>query len=467
MSEKKSSMSVSQILAYTCGGIFVTMTCLGDQFGLFFMGDIAGVNVAAAGSILSIATIVGSFMDPIVGGLADRTNTRFGKYRPWLIFGGLVMAITMMMRFAPVTGLSGNGQIIFYGAATLLFVVSFATVCVPWQGMISSITMDYNSRNILVAARAISGACIGNLIPMIIMGSIEKLGGGIDGWFKFVVIVMSMGYGAVLFCQWGVRDLDRPQVTVTDGGKKELKKEKIRFADILSVLKSKPVLFLALAMVLNNGIFTLGTVVEMHFYKYILQDVSVLAKAAAVTLPITIICSFLLPVVLAKIDKRTVIIAAAALNALKPIYIILCRDSLSVNVIIALVLCQRVGLQFFQYSLYALVPDCVDYTKWKTGVGAAVLISSIVSFSQRFSRAIGQGVAGWLLHLAGYVETAEIQSEGALSAIVNMSGIIQFVGLLLVVLPIIFFPISRKKGDQIREELRLREEAEEAAAGNA
>jgi len=468
MSKKNGSMGIGQIIAYTFGGMFVTMSCIGDQFGLFFMTDIAGVNAAAAGSILSVATIVGSFMDPIVGGLVDNTHTRMGKYRPWLIIGGVAMAILMMLRFTtcPIEG--DTGKVIFYGAVTLLFVMSFSAVCVPWQGMISDITMDYNSRNILVAARAISGACVGNVIPMIIMQSIEKLGGGIGGWTKFVVIAMSMGYCAVLFCQWGVRDLDRPTEKpakkVSASGKEPAeKKEGFNLSSILGVLKSKPVLFLTLAMVLNNGIFTLGTVVEMHFYKYILNDLSVLAKAAAVTLPITIICSFLLPFVLAKIDKRTVIIAAAALNAVKPLYIMLCHDSLNTNVVIALVLLQRVGLQFFQYSLYALVPDCVDFTKWKFNLSAAALISSIVSFGQRFSRALGQGVAGWLLGLAGYVQNSDVQCQSALDAIINMSGIIQVVGLVLVVLPIIFFPISRKLGDQIREELQSGKKSGETA----
>lgn len=458
MSKKSSSMSIGQIIAYTFGGVFVTMSCIGDQFGLFFMTDFAGVNPGAAGSILAVATIVGSFMDPIVGGLVDQTNTKIGRYRPWLIIGGLVMALTMMMRFTPAPVDSDSGRVIFYGLATLLFVMSFSAVCVPWQGMIASITMDYNSRNILVAARAISGACVGNIIPMIIFKSIDMLGGGLNGWWKFVIIAMSMGYCAVLFCQWGVRELDRPQTVVVSDGAEKVKKEKFSFAAVAKVLKSRPVLFLSLAMILNNGIFTLGTVVEMHFYKYILQDVSVLAKAAAVTLPITIICSFLLPFVLAKVDKRTVIVIAAVLNAVKPLYIIFFAGSLNTNVIIALVLLQRVGLQFFQYSLYALVPDCVDFTQWTTGVNAAALISSIVSFSQRFSRAVGQGIAGWLLGLAGYVQNADVQPESALNAITNMSGIIQAAGLVLVVLPIIFFPISRKKSDEIRAELMKKEE---------
>lgn len=210
MSKKSGSMSIGQIIAYTFGGVFVTMSCIGDQFGLFFMTDFAGVKAGAAGSILAVATIVGSFMDPIVGGLVDQTNTKIGRYRPWLIIGGLVMALTMMMRFTPALVDSDSGRVIFYGLATLLFVMSFSAVCVPWQGMISSITMDYNSRNILVAARAISGACVGNIIPMIIFKSIDMLGGGVSGWWKFVIIAMSMGYCAVLFCQWGVRELDKP-----------------------------------------------------------------------------------------------------------------------------------------------------------------------------------------------------------------------------------------------------------------
>lgn len=451
----KSKTTWGTILAYGLGGVLINMTIMGNEYGFFFLSDIAKVDAGAVGIILSITGILGAIMDPVVGNWADGTNTRFGKYRPFLIFGGLATAILLILEFT-VPPFKGTPLVLYYGFIMIAFQITFAATVVPWQGMMSVLSTDYNARNRLLTSRTVIGGLVGSLLGILLNPGVAALGGGAAGWQRFAMCGMAIGLVCMFICQNSMKEIDKPGALQGSGEKKPL------FSALFGMMKSKPVMCLALAMLINSIFITVGSQVSMHYYEHILHDSTVLMKTSGWTLPVTVGCSLVMPFILRKIDKRLLVAIGTVLHMIKPVVIMIGGLSVTPDMVVWLTVLQRAGSSFYGGALYALIPDCVDYNRWKTGVGAAALVSATATFAQKLGRSLGSAVAGGLLSISGYT-AGEVITDASVTAILNMNGIYQVIGFALTFIPILVFPITRKKGDQIRAELSERDAAEEKA----
>lgn len=445
---KKSTISWSTIISYGIGGVLINMTLMSQEFGFYFFSDIAKVPAKALGNILFITTLIGAIMDPIVGNWADNTETRFGKYRPFLIFGGIGTAVLLVMQFT-VVPFGDTGKILYYGLVLVAFYIIFAATVVPWQGMMSVLSDDYNDRNRLLTSRTVIGGLVGSAIGIVLLPGVEALGGGSVGWQRFAMCGMGVGLVCMYFCQRSMKAVDHPG-SFPAGEKRPV------FTALFTMLKNKPVMCVALAMLLNQVFISIGAQVSMHYYEHVLHDTSVLSKTSALGLPINIICSMVTPFILRKIDKRVLVTTGTILHAIRPLVILIGGTSVTPNMVVILTVIQRIGSAFYGGALYSLIPDCVDFNRWQTGVGAAALVSATITFAQKLGRSLGSASAGWLLAGSGYV-AGEAITDSITGAILNMNGLYQVIGFALTAVPILLFPISRKRGDEIRAELARRD----------
>lgn len=441
-------LSVYEIAAYGIGGIAINMTALGDQFGLYYLTNVAMLPAGIVGTIMLLTTIFDAVNDPVIGGLEDQFNSRMGKYRPFMLFGGIFMAICMTLRFtSPNFGLTG--KIIYFTLVLMGYSIGFTACCVPWQSMMSLLSKDYQERNILLTVRSISGAVMGAVLGAIVLPSVERFGGGAAGWQKFVMLICVISIFCILICQHGMKRVDYQGSIPTPPKQPLLRK-------MLSLAKNKPVVCVALAISLATAVQTLGSVCLMHYYEYILEDTSVLRVVSVWSLPIGIICPFLLPMILNKIEKKQLLLIGFAISMIRPCAIVLFGASLSIPAAVALILISRVGTSFFGSAIYAWIPECVDWTTWKEGASSAALISSTITFMQKVGRAAGQGLAGIFLEIAGFSAAAGITARAS-QEILRINGIYSVIGLVIAVIPIYLFPISKAKSKEIQDILLARE----------
>ena len=199
----------------------------------------------------------------------------------------------------------------------------------------------------------------------------------------------------------------------------------------------------------------------MHYYQYVLGDVSVLSRISAFSLPISIICPLILPLILQKVDKKQLLFAGFVISMVKPAMIAILGKDITIDTAVVLILISRVGTSFFGSALFAWIPECVDWTTWKEGVSQAALISAMVTFLQKVGRALGQGIAGMCLGIAGFDAELGVTSR-AVAEIIRINGLYQMIGLVIALIPILLFPITREKGDEIRKQLLAREAAQNA-----
>ncbi|MDL2258799.1 MFS transporter [Eubacteriales bacterium OttesenSCG-928-K08] len=444
----KGKLGFKEYAAYVCGFIMLNISQLADQYGLFFMTDVAKFSSAAAGTILMVTSTIAAFIDPIIGNYVDQTESRWGKYRPYVMFAPIVVALMLVLRFS-APGFSQGGLTVFYSIAIGIFVIAMAFCSVPLSAFRTVLSDDYNDRNTLLSLSSLSSAAVGNILGIVCLSTVALFGGGERGWFWFAACCAVLMVICAQVCQMGVRHIDAP-------GKIATPPKKPLVTALFRMFKNKPVMCVGFAMFLSTFVTMIANNVAIHYYTHVLHDPSVLARTSAYGLPVQIISLLSLPFILRKISKRTLLFIGFGVSMIKPIVIMLFGATLSPDTVVLLIILSRVGGSFFTPAITSLIPECVDWTNLKEGAGAAALIGATISFLQKMGRSVASGVAGGLLAFAGYTVGAEI-TQSAVTAILNMNGIYQAIGLCLALVPILLFPINKQKGEELRAALRERD----------
>lgn len=449
MKKEKGTLSYYEIFAYGTGGIFINLAGVGDQFGMYFLTNVALLPSAVVGIMMMITTCFDAVNDPIIGSMADQNATRIGKYRPFLIFGGLLTGLISVLRFTnPDIGQSG--KIVYYMVLMLLYSVGFTACSIPWQAMMSVLSPNYNERNVLLSVRSISGNVTGMAVNAVILVAVASLGGAESGgWWKFMAIAWVFACPFIFICQHGMRRVDH-QGSIPNPPKQQF------FRRVGHVLRHKPVLYLCLAIAISSLIISMSSISEMYYYEYVVGDVYILTKTSVASFPITIGCAFLLPFILKVIDKRYMILIAFGISLIKPICIMAFGANIPMSGVVALIVISRAGTAFLSASIYAWVPECVDYTNWKDGITCAGLITAATTFMMKLGRAGGQSLTGWLMAYAGF-DATKVVTEQVIGQILHINGLYSVIGFCLTIVPILLFPISRQKANHIREELTHRD----------
>lgn len=449
MKKETRTLSNAEILSYAAGGIFINLAGACDQFGMYFMTNVAMLPAEIVGIMLMCGTVFDAVNDPIIGTMADRNQSRMGKYRPFLILGGLLLCAVSILRFV-IPDFSQGGKICYFMTLLCLYSVGFTMCNIPWNTMMSVLSPNYNERNVLLSTKTISSNFVGMLVSGIMLRSVTALGGDENGgWWKFALIGWCIALPFIFICQNGMKRVDY-QGSIPNPPKRSF------FRGFVHILRHKPVLCLCLGMLLSSIVSSMMNTSELYYYQYVLGDMSVLEKTSFLGFPVTLCCAVLIPVCLKYIDKRVAIIGAFIVCMIKPVFILLFGSGLGTNFVIVLIIISKAGMALQAAAIYAWIPECVDWTNYKDGAASAGLVNASVTFTMKLGRALGQSAAGGFMGMAGFTAGASV-SEGVITQILNLNGLYPVLGLCLSVVPILFFPISRAKAAEIREYLVKRD----------
>lgn len=453
MEKRKRTLSYFEIFAYGAGGIVINLAGVGDQLGMYFLTNVALIPSTLVGFLMMFTTVFDAVNDPIIGNLADQNQSRIGKYRPFFIFGGLLTGVVSVLRFT-VPSCPLPGKLGYYAVMLCLYSIGFTACSIPWQTMMSVLSPDYHERNVLLSVRSISGNLIGMFVNAVILTSVAALGGSEGGgWWKFMLIAWLLAMPFLFLCQYGMRRVDYENAIPTPP-------KKPFFRKLGHVLHFKPVFFLCLSILISSLVISLSNSCEMYYYQYVLQDTGVLSITSVWSFPITIACAFSLPFLLKRMDKRQMILIAFAVCLIRPAAILLFGAKLSVFWSVFLIVTARAGTAFLSSSIFAWIPECVDFINLADGVGSAGILTAATTFVMKLGRAGGQSLAGGLLGLAGFVDANSAITERVVSQILRINGLFPIIGLCFTMLPILCFPISREMAGQNRERIARRDREE-------
>ena len=391
------------------GGI--TWKIMSIAFPLFFT-NVFGLTVADTATLMLIARMFDVVTDPMMGSLADRTQSRWGTYRPWLIFGaipfGLIFALLL---FTPEFG--PMGKRIYAYSLYLLMMAMYTAVNVPYGSLLGVMTDDDNEKNQFSSYRMVGAYAMGFITLFTFPYIIEFIGGDklADGTYtveakqhQYAIIGVVFGViAAVGTLACGLLTKERL---------KPVRAEKFSFKPFADLFKNKPWIYLTLIGICTNFFNGFRYAVAGYLMEYCLHgDVTVSGLIINYTVFMTfgevtcMIFGGLSPKFTQWMgSKRKAFTVAAIICAVfSTLYFFVPMDPAYIWVLIAIVILTSVGIGLYSPLLWSMYADVADYATEKNGTSSTGLIFSSGTMAQKFGTAISGSLVALLLGFSGFV----------------------------------------------------------------
>jgi len=381
-------------------------------FLMFFLTDVAHISVAAVSLLFVIERIFGAVMDPVIGSLTDRTRTKWGRFRPWILVCGILAPIVTILCFT-IPFESTGGKIAWAYVTYMLFMIFFNGHHIAYGSLMSTITQDPDDRSQLAGIRLFCSSAIFWVISVSAIPLVNLFGAGDErrGYLAMVILfcAISIPFSLNLFAK------AREVVEVPKSAKMSLKAQ-------LSVLKGNWPLIISMVGFFLQGILMYGrSSVYLYYFSYTVNFPLMFASFNAVLLIASMIGNLAGPVIATRVLNNKGHAAGWAFVGFGVFAIINFWITPDVNIAIFYVLTALTGLFTGAISslIYGCVPDTVEFGEWKNDVRVDGFVWACVLFFNKLGTAAVAAIVGVLLATAGYVGGAETQPENV-GQVVNM-----------------------------------------------
>ena len=449
--QRDRKMSKGELVSYGLGGVVSTMPSqFKTAYAMNFMSDVAGLHVGAVGILNTLLIIWDAINDPIIGGIADRTNTkRWGKYRPHMIMGILLWAVIMVMLFT-VPDLPETGMWIYYIVALLLYSVFYTQFTVPWQALNSAMTRDPQERNLMLTCRQYGGFIAGAVVGVITIPIVQKSADPRTGWLISVGIVCVTMIITGLCAANGAKRVDYYNSLPTP--------EKIHFkSQIGLVIHNRAVICAALLLGAVTLVNTMSSALSLYYLRCVVENMGLKAVFSLVSLGISLVVIPMMPAMLRKFGKIKTVFIGMFVILLQSIWLLVRREFATDLEVIGMGFVGSLGFVFANVAVLAMIPDCTDYTEWKFGTAQAGFINATITFMKKFCSSFSTMIVGVALASVGY--SASETSQEVIDMIVNLKIAYPIVLMIVTVILVKLYPITPAFAKTMRAELKQRREA--------
>lgn len=449
--QRDRKMSKGELVSYGLGGVASTMPSqFKTAYAMNFMSDVAGLHVGAVGILNTLLIIWDAINDPIIGGIADRTNTkRWGKYRPHMIMGILLWAVIMVMLFT-VPDLPETGMWIYYIVALLLYSVFYTQFMVPWQALNSAMTRDPQERNLMLTCRQYGGFIAGAVVGVITIPIVQKSADPRTGWLISVGIVCVTMIITGLCAANGAKRVDYYNSLPTP--------EKIHFkSQIGLVIHNRAVICAALLLGAVTLVNTMSSALSLYYLRCVVENMGLKAVFSLVSLGISLVVIPMMPAMLRKFGKIKTVFIGMFVILIQSIWLLVRREFATDFEVIGMGFVGSLGFVFANVAVLAMIPDCTDYTEWKFGTAQAGFINATITFMKKFCSSFSTMIVGVALASVGY--SASETSQEVIDMIVNLKIAYPIVLMIVTVILVKLYPITPAFAKTMRAELKQRREA--------
>jgi GPH family glycoside/pentoside/hexuronide:cation symporter len=413
-----------------------------NLFLVFYYTDIFGLAPLAVGTMMLSLRVFDAVIDPAMGIIADRTRTRWGKFRPYILWGALPYGIFGYVMFLNPQ-LSQHGKLIYAYVTYGLMWMAYAAINIPYSALMGVMSPSSEERTSLSTYRFIFAFAGQFLIAQLVVPLKKLLGGGNEAeGIRYTMLIFSIVSVALFFFTFAkTRErVSPPADQSSDFG-----------ADLRNLLMNRPwvALFFSALFTLINAAIRGGSII--YFFKYVVRDESkftLYATSGSLAFIAGAICTkFFLTLG----DRRVLMIVLSLINAiLMGTFYLVDPHSYALLIVLNILASFVVGpTPAILWSMYA---DTADYGEWKFGRRTTGLVFSASVFSQKVGLAIGTGALGWLLAYFGFVANTEL-SAAAVSGIRLLFSVVPAALAILGALAIFFYPITDIKMKDIERDL--------------
>ena len=373
-------------------------------FLLQYYTDTALIGAGSIATMFLVCRVFDGISDLIMGGVVDKTNTKIGKARPWLILSGplLLLGIVLLMH---VPAGASEGVKLVYAYATYIFmaVIVYTIYGIANTAMLPLMTHDKDESTMLATFSAIGNNLIGLIAGSLITPLVLNL-----GWHWSSIILGTASCVLVLFS--GLINKEE----AAEGG--EIRRETVPMKEqVKAVLKNRYFFLLLLvgAATLIMNANAIGA--QIYYCNLVLGNMGFMSTLMVAGQLPGLLILFLMPSIAKKWSKQAFLLIGSVLLILG--FVITGLAGTNTNMIVAGTIIRSFGAGPLLSAVFALVPDVVEYGNWKFGVRSEGLISSAQSIGSKVGIGLGSALTGWILAGVGYDPTAAVQTQSVINAI--------------------------------------------------
>lgn len=416
-----------------------------------FYTEVIGLTAAQAGAIFLFASLWDAITDPMMGWLNDRVQTRWGRYRPWLLFAAPPFVLSFLAMFASPQVADPASRFALALALHLLFRTCYTAVYMPYTALIARLSTGAKGRAQLAGVKNMFTAGAALTISFVAFDAVAWLGKGDDalGFRLLATLIAGVALVAIWLCFAATRE---PPVPARGPAENPSLDSIVR-----ALVANRPFWLIFFAVVAFTGCYTMLNKAIVYDAQWNLGD-RTLSKYPLTAIALAGIVSPLLWVPLSKAtSKRLVWIAGCGLGAAALVAIWM-LPGLAIWPRTALFFLTGVGIHAVLMTFFAAVADAADYGEWKSGIRVEALLFGWVSFANKLSLGLGAWALGVGLDAAGYRGGGAVpaQTAEALGAITLWMTLVPAAGFLMSALIIGFFPVSNALHARIEADLKAR-----------
>ncbi len=453
---KTGKLTNREVVSYALGDVANNVAfMMTSMFLMVYMTDIAGLSAGIAGVIYGVTKIWAGFTDLFAGQVVGRKETRWGRLRPWVMFGSFPLIASLVLLFSKPLGLTGASAVAWIFLFDAAFQLCYSMVNIPYGSLSAAMTQDPVDRSRLSGGRAIGSAVTGVILASVlspqfqIKGATPDMLASIQGQFTLTTIILGVVAILLYFLMF------RGTKEVIPAGA-----EKVTLRSTFKMVgQNPPLLVLCITAIFTlTAMFTLQAT-QMYYARNVVGNASYFTFFMIASTIGTILIAGFAPALTQKLGKKNAYVLAALLGVVAYVIIGLTPiDQSAGALVIALV-------AFFIYGLgsggtnamtFSMQADTVDYGEWKTGVRSEGGSYSILSFSRKMGQGIGGFVGGGVIAAFGYDGQLAQQSAETLQGIKVAAGWIPAALLLIAAIIIFFYPLSADKHATIVADLTER-----------
>ena len=414
----------------------------------FFYTDVFGLSAAAVGTLLLVSRYGDGISDFIIGILADRGNTRWGKFRPWILFTAVPFGVLTVMTFT-TPDLGPTGKLIYAYLTYNALLIVFTANNVPYSALTGVISHSPQERTILTSYRfffAFFGA-------ILVQGFNNKLvayfgqGDDVAGYRATMMLFAVVAVILFIITFLGTKE----RVVAPKHEKLELK------ADLKDLLKNKPWMILFCVGLSFVTLTTLKQGITMYYFSYYIGNVSMAAVFMVVSTFAALIGAVLAGPLSVRLGKKRLMRYAFILAGVTSAALYVARPT-DITLIFALSMLTELATGPIVVLFFAMLADAADYSEWKTYRRATGLVYSAGTLSLKFGTGVGGALTGWTLTLVGYTANVE-QTPESLMGIRLLISVFPAAAALLGLVAFHFYPIDEEMLDSIKDTLKSRHAA--------
>ena len=443
---------LSEKLAYCFGDPALTlMYTMTSTLLIYFYTNVVGISAGAVGMIMLISRVFDGFSDVLMGTIIDRTHSKYGKARIWILRLAVPYALAAIVLFT-MPGLGPIGKVVYaFVTYNIMNTVVYTAISQPFHALGSLMSRDRRQRDTICNIRMVLSITASMIITAFTLPLInivaDMIGNTQAAWITvtavYAVISVFVLVNTYMTCTERVQTAQKS------------KEEDVPFWTALKATVTNRYFLIALGLMLFYTVYQIIIGTDLTYYcQYVLGNVNLVTPLSASEKIATIVGIAMIPKLLPKYGKRKLICAGCLLGIAGQLIFLLNATSVSLGMLTCIM--RGFGIAPFYGVQYSLPSDAIEYGQWKTGVRADGLCSSGTSFMLKLGGAIAPTMLLAMLAANGYAEGAATQTAGALSTMNVVMNLVPAILAAISFILFVFYKLDNKLHAQIIQDLKDR-----------